>query len=97
MNNNEKYNINFRLLINEKIIIYILILNGFIIILSFMILHFLSFPTIPLICCIINIVTISIMINYFILTKSKLLLNKYINILQDDLIDEIEEFQTIMK
>ena len=97
MNNNEKYDINFRLLINEKIIIYILILNGFIIILSFIILHFLSFPAIPFICFIINIVTISIMINYFILTKSKLLLSKYINILQDDLIDEIEEFQTIMK
>ena len=97
MNNNEKYNINFRLLINEKIIIYILILNGFIIILSFIILHFLSFPAIPLICFIINIVTISIMINYFILTKSKLLLSKNINILHNDVIDEIEEFQTIMK
>ncbi len=59
--------------------------------------NFLSTTIISLLCTIILVVTLGIMINYFILTRSKLLLNKNIEIMNDEFIDEIEEYQTIMK
>lgn len=97
MNDTENYNISFRLFFNENIIIYLLTLNGILIVISFLLIYFLSTTIISLFCSIIIFVTLGIMINYFILTRSKLLLNKNIDIINDEFIDEIEEYQTIMK
>jgi hypothetical protein len=97
MNDNENYNISFQLFFNENIIIFLLIINGILILISFLLINFLSTTFISLFCSIIIFVTLGIMINYFILTRSKLLVNKNINIINNEFIDEIEEYQTIMK
>ena len=97
MIDNENFDISFRLLINEKIIIFLLILNGIIIIFSFVLIFFLVYSLILSICSIIIFVTLGIMINYFILTRSKLLINKKISLINKEFIDEIEEYQTVMK
>ena len=97
MTGNENFDISFRLLINEKIIIFLLILNGVIIIFSFVLIFFLVYSLILSICSIIIFVTLGIMINYFILTRSKLLINKKISLINKEFIDEIEEYQTVMK
>jgi uncharacterized membrane-anchored protein YitT (DUF2179 family) len=97
MNNNENYNISFRLFFNENIIIYLLILNGVLILISFLFIYFLSTTLISLICSIIISITFGILINYFILTRSKLLLNNNIEIMNNEINQEIEEYQTIMK
>jgi hypothetical protein len=94
---NENYNISFKLIFNENIMIYILTINGLLIIISFILMYLLSNSIISLICFIVSVVTLGIMINYFILTRSKLLLNKNIDITNNEFIDEIEEYQTIMK
>jgi len=94
---NENFDISFRLLINEKIIIFLLILNGVIIIFSFVLIFFLVYSLMLSIYSIIIFVTLGIIINYFILTRSKLLLNKKISLINKEFIDEIEEYQTIMK
>ncbi len=93
----ENYNMNFKLLINENLIIYLLTLNGIIIIISFIMMYFLSFSIIPTLCSVIIFITVGIIINYFILTRSKILLNENINILDKDFIDQIEDYQTTMK
>ena len=97
MTNYKKYDICFNFLINEKIIIYLLALNGFIVIISFILMFILSYSIISSICSIIIFVTLDVIINYFILTRSKLLLNNKINLINSKIIDEIEEYQTIMK
>ena len=97
MTNNKNYDICFNFLINEKIIIYLLALNGLIVIISFILMFILSYSIMPSICSIIIFVTLDVMINYFILTRSKLLLNNKINLINSKFIDEIEEYQTIMK
>jgi len=97
INDNKNYDICFNFLINEKIIIFLLALNGIIIILSFILMFILSYSIMSSICSIIIFVTLGIIINYFILTRSKLLINKKINLINGDFIDEIEEYQTIMK
>jgi uncharacterized membrane-anchored protein YitT (DUF2179 family) len=97
MDNNENFNISFRLFFNENIIIYLLTLNGILILISFLLIYFLSTTIISLFCSIIISITLGILINYFILTKSKLLLNNDIEIMNNELTEEIEEYQTIMK
>jgi hypothetical protein len=97
MIDNENNNISYRLLINDKLLVYILSFNGIFIILSFLLIYFLSYSIITSICSLIIVVTIGILMNYFTLTKKKLVMTKGIIKMNDDLIDEIEEFQTIMK
>jgi uncharacterized membrane-anchored protein YitT (DUF2179 family) len=97
MDNNENYNFHLRSFFNENIIIYILTLNGILILISSLLVYFLSTTIISLFCSIIISITLGILINYFVLTKSKLLLGKDVEMINNELIEEIEEYQTIMK
>ena len=96
MINNENYDISFNLILNEKKIIYFLILNGIIIISSFIFNLILSLSIISYIFSILFFVTIGIITNYFILTKLKIFKEKKI-LINNEMNAEIEEFQTIMK
>jgi hypothetical protein len=96
MINNENYDISFNLILNEKKIIYCLILNGIIIISSFIFNLILSLSIISYIFSILFFVTIGIIINYFILTKLKIFKEKKL-LINNEMNAEIEEFQTIMK
>ena len=96
MINNENYDISFNLILNEKKIIYFLILNGVIIISSFIFNLILSLSIISYIFSILFFVTIGIITNYFILTKLKIFKEKKI-LINNEMNAEIEEFQTIMK
>jgi hypothetical protein len=96
MNNNEKYYIDSKNFIDEKKLIYILSINGFFVIIAINFMIFWNFSYISFICSIIIFVTLSILINYFIITKLNLL-NKNFLLIAKEFNDEIEEYQTIMK
>ena len=96
MINNENYDISFNLILNEKKIIYCLILNGIIIISSFIFNLILSLSIISYIFSILFFVTIGIITNYFILTKLKIFKEKKL-LINNEMNSDIEEFQTIMK
>ena len=96
MINNENYDISSNLILNEKKIIYCLILNGIIIISSFIFNLILTLSIISYIFSILFFVTIGIIINYFILTKLKIFKQKKL-LINNEMNAEIEEFQTIMK
>ena len=90
-------NIKYRFLFSEKLIIYYLFLNGLIIISSSLFIYLLSNSIISFICAVIISVTIGIMTNYFIFSKSNLILKKNTDTLYYNCLNENEKYQTIMK
>jgi len=88
---------NFIYSLNDKLLIIILILNGLIIISSLLITYLLIDSIISTFFGLTISVTIGVMANYFIITRYKLIKNISIDLIQENIDDEVEEFQTIMK
>ena len=83
--------------LNEKILIIILISNSISILLSIFLANLFINSMIASFCGIIIGVTLGVVINYFILTRYKLLEDINIGFIQENIENEIEEFRTIMK
>ena len=90
-------NIKYRFLINEKIMIYFLFLNGIIIISSSLFIYLFSSSIISFICSVIISVTIGFLFNYFIVSKINIIRKKQTDILYNNNFNENEKYQTIMK
>jgi hypothetical protein len=88
---------NIKFSFNDKILLVILIANGFSVLISIFLTYIFSNSIITTLCAISIGVTIGIMINYFILTRYNLIKTKNIGFIQKNIENEIEEFQTIMK
>ena len=88
---------NFIYSLNDKLLIIILILNGLIIISSLFITYLLIDSIISTFFGLTIAVTIGVMANYFIITRYKLIKNISIDLIQENIDDEVEEFQNIMK
>jgi len=94
---NDEYNKNIQFSINDKILIYLLIVNGLSISLSVFLTYIFSNSIISILCAILIGATIGVIINYFILTRFKLFKDINISLIQKNNEDELKEFQTIMK
>ena len=94
---NDEYNKNIQFSINDKILISLLIVNGFSISLSVFLTYIFSNSIISILCAISIGATIGVMINYFIFTRFKLFNDINISLIQQNIEDELKEFQTVMK
>jgi len=92
----KNFDIHLNLYIDEIKLIYFLILNGISMIAAFILIIFFNLSNISNIFSIIFFVTLFILINYFILTKSNFI-KKNFSINNNEIIDEIDEYQTIMR
>ena len=93
----DEYNKNIQISVNDKILIYLLIVNGLIISLSVFLTYIFSNSIISILCAISIGATIGVMINYFIFTRFKLFNDINISLIQQNIEDELKEFQTVMK
>jgi hypothetical protein len=92
----KNYDIDLYLNIDGIKLIYFLILNGILIITAFISIIFFNLSNISNIFSIIFFVTLIIIINYFILTKSNFIKKKF-SFSNNEIMDEIDEYHTIMK
>ena len=93
----DEYNKTIQLSVNDKILIYLLIVNGLSISLSVFLTYIFSNSIVSFLCAILIGVTIVVMINYFILTRFKLFNDINISLIHQNIEDELKEFQTVMK